>query len=363
MNARIAGVLVILLIALGGGALLVREQQGSQKPADAGTLGQPLLKGLQASQVTSIVIRQPKDAITIAKKDERWTITERGGFPADLDKVHDFVVKAIGLKIGQSEPIGEKDRARLLLDAGGTAVEFLGADGKPLARLTAGKKYFKTEPENPEKAIGDGRYVALPGDEKRVVVVADPLSQASTRSADWISKAGFAAEKVKTMEVRYHDGAAGAATGSSWRIERSGDNAGWKLAGARSDEKLDIARANAASYSLSLIELADVAPADAKPEETGLDKPMVITAATLDGLTYTLKLGKLSGDNYYAAVAIAGEPRPEGKDAEERLKKINERLPREKALAAYTLLVPKSKLEDVVKKRADLLVKKEEKKK
>ncbi len=360
MNPRFLGVLLILLVALGGGALLVREQQASPaKSADAGTLGQPLLKGLQASQIASIVIRQPKDAITIARKDERWTIVERGGFPADFDKVREFVVKAISLKIGQSEPIGEKDRARLLLDAGGTAIEFLGADGKPLARLTAGRKYFKIEPENAEKANGDGRYVALPGDEKRVVVVSDPLAQASTRSADWISKAGFAAEKVKTMEVRFADGAA---AGSSWRIERPGDNAGWKLAGARGDEKLDISKANAASYSLSLIELADVAPADAKPEETGLDKPMVVTAVTLDGLSYTLKLGKLSGENYFATVAIAGEPRPEGKDAEERLKKINERLPREKSLASYTLLIPKSKLDDVLKKRAELLEKKAAKK-
>jgi hypothetical protein len=358
MNARFAGVLFILLIAMGGGALLVREQQSSPKSGGAETLGQPLLKGLQAAQVAGIAIRQPEGAITIARKDERWTIAERGGFPADFDKVREFVIKAIALKIGQSEPVGEKDRARLLLDAGGTVVEFLGADGKPLARLTAGRKYFKTEPENPDKAIGDGRYVALPGDEKRVVVVADPLTQATVRSADWISKSGFAAEKVKTMEVRYHDAAA-----AGWKIERSGDNADWKLAGARGDEKLDVTKANSASYSLSLIELADVAPADAKPVETGLDKPIVVTAATFDGLTYTLNIGKLAGDNYYATVATAGDPAPEGKDAEERLKKINERLPREKALAGYTLLVPKSKLEDIVKKRAELLAPKEAKKK
>lgn len=360
MNARIAGVLVVLLIALGGGALLVRQQQSSQKSAGEGTLGQPLLKGLQASQVAAVVIREPKASIRIAKKDERWTIAERGDFPADVDKVRDFVVKAIGLKVGQSEPVGEKDRARLLLDAGGTAIEFLGADGKPLARLTAGKKYFKAEPENPDKAIGDGRYVALPGDDKRVIVVADPLTQASVRSADWISKAGFAAEKVKVMEVRAPEGAA---SGSSWRIERAGDNADWKLAGAHADEKLDVSKANSASYSLSLIELADVAPADAKPEETGLDKPTLVTATTFDGLSYTLKIGKLAGDNYYASVAIAGEPKPEGKDAEERLKKIQERLPREKSLAAWTLLVPKSKLDDVLKKRAELLAPKAEKKK
>ena len=356
MNARVVGVLLVLLVALGGGALLVQQQQGAKSPDAGATLGQPLLKDLQAAQVAAIVIRQPKETLTITRKDERWTIAERGGFPADIDKVRGFVVQAISLKVGQSEPIGEKDRARLLLDAGGTAIEFLGADGKPLARLTAGKKYFKAEPENPEKANGDGRYVMLAGDEKRVVVVSDPLAQASTRSADWISKAGFAAEKVKAMEVRSPDGV-------SWKIERSGDNADWKLAGARGDEKLDISRANAASYSLSLIELADVAPAGAKPEETGLDKPTLVSATTLDGLTYTLKVGKPSGDSFYASIAIAGEPKPEGKDAEERLKKINERLPREKALAAHTLLIPKSKLEDITRKRADLLLKKEEKKK
>ncbi|HUN67583.1 MAG TPA: DUF4340 domain-containing protein [Burkholderiales bacterium] len=356
MNARIAAALLVLLAALGGGALLVRQQAESQKSPEAGVLGQPLLKGLQASQVAAIAIREPKGAITIARKGEQWTIAERDGFPADYDKVRDFVLKAIALKIGQSEPIGDKDRARLLLDAGGTAIEFLGADGKPLARLTAGKKYFKTEPENPDKALGDGRYVALPGDEKRVYVISDPLAQASTKTADWISKTGFEVEKVKTLELH-------AADGDGWKIERSGDNADWKLAGIRGGEKLEITKANAAGYTFGRLEIADVAPKEAKPEDTGLAKPTAVTATTFDGLTYALSLGKLAGDNYYATLRISGDPKPEGKDAEERLKKINERLPREKALGGYTLLIPKSRLEDIVRKRAELLAKKEEKKK
>jgi hypothetical protein len=357
MNARIAALLLVVLAALGGGALLVMQQQsGSRSPADAASLGQPLLKGLQAAAVASIAIRNPGETLTLTRKDERWTIAERDNFPADFDKVREFVLKAIALKVGQSEPIGEKDRARLKLDAGGTAVDFLGADGKPIAQLVAGRKYFKAEPENPDKALGDGRYVALPGDVKRVIVVADPLTQASTRSADWISKAGIGAEKVKTLDVRD-------AAGASWRIERPGDNADWKLAGARGDEKLEITRANAAAYTFGQITLADVAPKGTRPEDSGLDKPAVVTATTLDGLTYTLSVGKLQGDNYYASVAVAGEPKPEGPDAEERLKKINERLPRERALAGYVLLIPKAKLEDILKKRADLLAKPEAKKK
>ena len=356
MNARVVAVLVVLLAALGGGSLLVRQQADSQKPADATSLGQPLFKGLQAAAVAAVAIRQPKAAITIEKKGERWVIAELDGFPADYDKLRDFVLKAIALKVGQSEPIGEKDRARLLLDAGGTLIELRGADGKPLAQLTAGKKYFKAEPENPDRAIGDGRYVALPGEEKRVIVISDPLTQASAKTADWISKAGFEVEKIKTLELR-------AADGSAWQIERSGDNADWKLAGARGDEKLEVSKANAAAYTFGRIELADAAPKGMKPEDAGLDKPTVVTATTLDGLTYTLKVGKLEGENHYASIAVAGEPKPEGPDAEARLKKIGERLPREKELAQYVVLVPKSKLEDILKKRADLLAKKDEKKK
>ncbi len=356
MNARIVAVLLVLLAALGGGALLVRQQAESQQPADAASLGQPLLKGLQAADIGTIVIRQPKAAITLQRKDEHWIIAERAGFPADFDKVRDFALKAIALKIGQLEPIGEKDRARLNLDASGTAIEFLAADGKPLARLTAGRKYFKSEPENPGQSPGDGRYVALPGDEKRVFVVSDPLTQASTASADWISRAGIGAELVRSLEVKHPDGAA-------WKIERSGDNADWKLAGARGDEKLEITKANAAAYTFSRIELADVAPQDLKREDAGLDKPALVTVTTLDGLTYMLKVGKLAGENHYASIAVTGEPKPEGKDAEERLKKLNERLPREKALADYIVLIPKHKLEDILKKRTELLAKKAEKKK
>jgi len=357
MNARIVGVLVVLLAVLGGGALLVRQQSGTQKPADAALLGQPLLKGLQAAEVATIVVRQPKAQLTIAKKDERWTLVERGGFPADFDKVREFVLKAIAVRIGQTEAIGEKDRARLNLDESGTAIEFAGDGGKPLARLTAGKKYFKSAPDNPDKAIGDGRYVALPGDDKRVYVISDPLTQASTRTADWVSKAGIDAEKVNTLEVRD-------AAGATWKIERSGDNADWKLIGLRADEKLEITRANAAAYTFARIEIADVAAPDLKPEAAGLDKPAAtVTATTLEGLTYVLTVGKPEGGNVYARIAVSGDAKPEGKDAEERAKKLAERVTREKALAAYIVLIPKQKLEDFLKKRSELLAKKEEKKK
>src|SRR5262249_7218953 len=204
MNARVAGVLVVLLAVLGCAALVAMCEARAQRPQNAATLGQPLLKDLKAADIAKISIVAPKSALTLERKEDRWVIDEREGFPADLARVRDFVVKMVGLKIAQSEPIGEKDRARLNLDSStATQVEFAGADGKPLAKLLVGRKIFRSEPENPDRAPGDGRFVLLPGDDRTVFMVPDPLTQATSRTSEWIDKRSFQIEKVKTLEVRY----------------------------------------------------------------------------------------------------------------------------------------------------------------
>ena len=367
MNKQFLAILGVLVVVIGGTALLVFRQSASEKPAVTSQLGQPLLKGLKASEVASIAIREPKATLTLVKKDNRWTIAEKNGFPADLDKVTDLVVKAIELKAGQVEPIGEKDRPRLNLadpgkESAGTEITFKAADGKILAALLVGKKYFKKEPEgDAAKAQADGRFVMVPSDPKQVYIVSDPLRLASAAVGDWISKEGIAIEKVQTLEVKPAEGSDG------YRIERVTDGIDWKLIGATPAQKLDVSRANAASYSLNKIEIEDLAAADA---ETGLDKPTVITATTFDGLTYTLRVGKSEKDKTFVKVEVEGTPKrestprkdekPEEKEKREKAfadeaKKLDERVAREKALKDYVFLVPSRKLADTLRKRGDLL--------
>ena len=341
MNARFAAILVVLLVILGGAALLYRHEEGGRRPDNVATLGRTLFKDLKAADIATVRIIEPKATLTLQRKDERWVIAERADFPADIGKVREFVLKVIGLKIGQSEPLGEKDRARLNLDASGTRVEFKAADGKDLGVFTVGRKYFKREVENPAKAIPDGRFVSLPGEGGTAYLVGDPLSQAAAASAEWIDRTAFKVEKVKTLEVRYP-------AGGGYRIERAADNADWKLAGAKPGEKLDVSRANAASYTLQLLELADVAPKEAT--DTGLDKPILVDATTLDGASYAIKVGKLAGENHYVSFTSSGHSKDEDKAA------------REKQLSQHVLLIPKSKLEDTLKPRAELLEKPQEKK-
>jgi len=336
MSARIAAILVVLLVVLGGAALLMQREDSDRRPQNSSALGQLLFKDLKAADIAQIRIVEPKSTLTLSRKEDGWVIDERGGFPAEFAKVREFVVKAVSLKIAQSEPVGEKDRARLSLDASATQLEFAGADGKPLAKLLIGRKLFRSEPENPEKALGDGRFVMSPADDKTVYLISDPLLQATAKTSEWIDKRSFQIEKVKTLEVRYPGG-------DGWRLERAAENASWKLAQQRPAEKVDLSKANAATYSLSLLDLADVAPKDASLEATGLDKPTRLNATTFGKLSYEVRVGKLEGENYYVKLESGG-------------------VEKDKLFAQRVLLVPKSRLEDTLKKRAELLENKDTKK-
>ncbi len=376
MNQRYALVLALLALVVGGAALYMYRREESAQPALAAQLGQPLIKNLEASEVASIVIRAPQATLTLARKAGHWTLAERNGFPADLNKVTDLVLKAIELKIGRAEAIGEQDRARLaLLDpakstppAGGsaTSLTFKAADGRVLAQLLVGKKYFKNAPTAASADTpADGRFVMLPGHPQQVVIVSDPLRLVSAASADWVSKDGIAVEHVKSLEVK-------PAEGEGYKIERSSESADWKLANAKSGEKLDQTKANAAAYKLGRLEIDDVAAGD-QAGDKDFDHPAVITATTFDGLTYVLHLGQPEDERYRLRVEVEGTPRrepelrkdekPEAKAAREKalaeeMKRLDERVAREKALKDYVLLVAKSKLADLPQKKADLLQRK-----
>ncbi len=376
MNKRVVAVLAVLVLLLGGAALYRYQRDAASRPAAGAHFGQPLLPSLKASEIASIVIREPAATLTLAKKDKVWTIAEKNGFPADLDKVTELVVKAIEIKVVQSEPVGDKDRSRLtLLDPGkagsnaegqATGLAFKAGDGRILAELLLGKKYFKSEPEgDPGKATGDGRFVMLAQDTKQVYIVSEPFRLARAAASEWLGKSGFGIERVKRLEVNLADG-------DGYRIERETDGPDWKLDRAGGG-KLDNSKANSAVYSLNKVEIEDLAASE-KPEDNGLDKPTLVEATTFDGVSYTLRIGRLEKDRYPVRIEVEGTPqrefeerkdeKPEAKTArkksyDEEMKQLGERVAREKTLKDFTVLVAKNRLVEVLKKKGELLQQKQ----
>ena len=96
-----------------------------------------------------------------------------------------------------------------------------------------------------------------------------------------------------------------------------------------------------------------------------------MTAATFDGLTYTLRIGKTAKDKTFVKAEVEGTPKreagpapkdekPEAKEKREKaftdeIKALEERVAREKSLKDFVLVVSARKLGDTLKKRADLL--------
>ena len=140
MANRVVIILIALAIAAGAGAMYMLRGEGKSS-SNAAALGQTLFPQLKAADVTKVTVAEPKGSINLEKKDGRWIIAEAGGFPADIEKVSELVVKVLELKTGQTEPIAEKERARMQLAVPGkgegaaTVVTLKAADGKVLAEL------------------------------------------------------------------------------------------------------------------------------------------------------------------------------------------------------------------------------------
>lgn len=377
MNRKQFLILIVALVVLGGASLALFWQDIAAYRASGAKIGARLLPEFKVADVAEIRLRDAKNQVTLTRKETAWVVQERGGYTANFQDIGDLMVKLLELKVTQSEQVGVSLLPRLELaepgkgEGAGTLIEFKDGSGKPLARLILGKKVLKKDPLNPLPSAKDGvpagRYV-LAGDAKdTVVVVSDPLSKAEANPGRWLDKDFFKAERIKTLAVGPEGGA------PRWKIARNEEYGQWKFAGGGGD--LNASAAVAAVNKLGTMSFSDVA---ANPGPGDTEKPVVAVAETFDKLTYTMKIAKRkTGDEYQVSFTVAGNPpkqrAPEkgekaqdkerrDKEFAETLKKLEERIAAEKALAKWTYVVAKSEIEPLLKERGEMVAKKRDKK-
>ncbi len=379
MNRKQLTTLIVLVLLVGGlGLFFSREQSASWKSAD-GALGQKLLPSLAINDVAQIVIKQPQKELILLKQDDRWQVKERWNYPANFSEIGDLLRKMWDLKVVQSVKIGPSQFGRLELltpDKGtnaGTLVEFKDKSGKTLGSLLLGKKYVKEARGDSQFGGGDfpvGRYVMIPDSPPKVVVISDPLSDVEAKGDHWLNKDFFKVEKLRSISLTSTNAT------NSWKLAREKEAGELILADKKTGEELDSSKASSVGYALSSPSFNDVVSPDAKPEETGMDKPLLATLETFDEFIYTVKIGGKSGeDNYHLNVSVnATIPRertpgkgekPEDKEKldkefQEKTKKQDEKLKQEKALEKWTYLVSKWTIDPLLKERKDLLAEKKD---
>ncbi len=371
-------ILVAALAALAAaGAWIMQSQRTAWGPADS-RIGQRLVAGLKLEGVAEIGLRDASATLTLVRRNGAWVVKERADFPADAERVRELLLKLPELKIVQAEPVAETQRSRLNLaepgaaagTGAGTLLELKDGAGKTMTRLLLGKKVTArtgTEGPSPEQGIPTGRYVMPATETSSVVLVSDPLGTAEAKPEAWLSKDLIRAERVGSITVSGPDGR------ERFSLSRETDSYDWKLAGGG---KPDLQKAQDALNPLQGMSLSDVVP-DPDPAAAGLDRPIVIRAQTLDGVTYTLRVGsKTADDRYFISISVSGEPaaaRIAGKNetAEEKQKqdkafaenraRLVERLGREKKLERWTYLVARTAVEPLLRERAQLLQEKKPK--
>jgi len=369
-------ILVAALAALAAaGAWIMQSQRTAWGPADS-RIGQRLVAGLKLEEVAEVALRDASATLTLVRRDGTWVIKERADFSADAERVRELLLKLVELKIVQAEPVAQAQRARLELaepgaaagTGAGTLLELKDGTGKTMARLLLGKKVTArtaAEGPSPEQGVPTGRYV-MPGTETgSVALVSDPLGAAEAKPDAWLSKDLIRAERVRTITASGPDGR------QRFSLSRETESYDWKLAGGG---KPDLQKAQDALNPLQGMSLSDVVPDSAA---TGLDRPIVIRAQTLDGVTYTLRVGsKTAEDRYFISISVNGElaaARTAGKSetAEEKEKqdkafaenraRLLEKLEREKKLDRWTYLVARTAVEPLLRERAQLLPQKKAK--
>jgi uncharacterized protein DUF4340 len=351
------------------GAAVVLSDRSAWTAADS-RAGQKVIAGLRLSEVAEIAILDPAGETHLVRGETGWSVRERAGFAAETDRIAALLVKLAELKIVQSEPLPESQRARLeLLEAkdkvqgAGTLIELKDAKGGSLGRLLLGKKIVKSSPVaslSRGEAEATGRYLVAGGEAVTLLAVGEPLTEVESKPEHWLVKDLLRADGAKSISSS-KDGK------QRWSVTRETESADWKFAGSK--EKPDLQKATDLASSLGWVNLVDVV-ADPASGDTGLDHAIVIKADTFDGPSYTLRVGKQAGDNYYVKVAVAGEPRKtrtpgkgekaedkakNDKEFEERRKKLVEKLEREKKLEHWTYLVAKNGLDPLLRDRAGLM--------
>ena len=313
--------------------------------------------------------------MNLVKADDLWRVRERSNYAADFSKISAFLVKAADLKILETEQVDAADLPRLQLaaagqgDSAGVLLTLKDKDGKTLKALTLGKSHFQKAAQKSQfggdESYPDGRYVMIAGDTHNALLVPDPLSEAEPKPGQWLNKDFFKVERPKAIAMAYPDAT------NSWQISRTNDAGEWKLAGLKPGQTENTTNLPSVTSPFAAPSFDDVMAPTAKPEETGLDKPTTITVDTFDDFTYTVKVGKKSGDNYPITMTIvanfpkeripAKDEKPEDKDKadkawQERQKQLDATLKQMQAYQNWIYLIPGWSLDSLLKDRKDLIV-------
>jgi hypothetical protein len=361
--------LLLAVAVLAGLAGIYFQVAQSSKWNDSKT-DRTIFQNLPVNDISQIQIRSGAASVTLEKKEDEWRVAERGGYPADFDKIRELIKTLWELKAGQEMQVGPSQLGRLKVTApgqgpeSGIEIDLKGQKESQIASMIIGKS---AEQSNAAAAsAATGRFVYNPAVKDRVYLVSesffsvDPVSVGS-----WLDKAFIAPGELKEIDQ------AAWSNNPGWKVTRKDAKAEWQLEDLQSGESLDKSFSQGlSSFALSFV---NVRPPSVSPDETGLRDPFKISIKTFDGFTYDFLLGRDGPDKTrYLQLNVSADlpsvrPTDPNENADEKKKRdqefdqknatLKERLEKEKRFEKWVYLVPDWHLEQLLKRRNEIVSK------
>lgn len=352
MNRKQFLLLIVIVCILGGLGIAVYQRNSATWEEKAAPSGK-ILGDFDLNAVARVVIRDGNNTLNLVRENEVWTVVERDNYPADFQRIRNFIQTLWLLKPAQEVDADPSLLSRLNLvnpaqgsSNSGTLVEFQNKEAKPIASLLIGKRYFKKAPEAPnEQGYPIGCYVMPVGvTAPKVSLVPERLEVITPNPVIWLDKTFLKIDKIQSIAV---------VSGSmQWKVNRDSETSSdWKLVDLKPQEEMEPKQVPAIAVIFGDPVFYDVLPADTKRE--GFDA--TATVETFDGLVYTLKFGTPDRESIPMTIAITAQERKDEKPEEK--KQREETLAKVKALESRIYVVSKKAFEDLWKPRADLLKK------
>ncbi len=335
--------LVILAAAaavLGGAAYFCNS---GSKIKSSNLNGKPVLGKFDVSAVTKVDVG---GKVVLAASDSGWKVDSFYGYPADVTKIRENLLKLKDLTVGQTA------RGRKIEN--GTKVDLKDAKGSVLASVTLGEQHM-SKPRGHAAQFGgggypDGRYVKF-GD--GVVLVKDALDAFNGDPKKWCETRICSVSSSDVKDVSY--------TKDGKTVKLSRKDSTWTLEGLGEKEELDSSKTYSFDSALSYLDFNGVADPKKPEAEFGFATGCVYTVSLKNGQSYTARIGGTSGSDRYFKVAAAFSPvgtnATENATLEKAVKVFNAKT------GKWTYRISSYSADSMSKSRSDLVKAKEEPKK
>lgn len=316
MNSKKMLVLIMAAVVLVGLAHWSSRRRDSGR-AVARRIGTPVLPALQdvdtVQRVARMTFVSPGSTVEVARVDGEWIAPGKYGYPVKFQNVREFALALINLKTGQVLPDSEVRRKRLGLlpptdaraDAASSGTQVVLADeqGVSLAELIVGNEFQGPEDmDSPMAGYGgmpQGRYVATAD---AMMIVSEQFYGLPRKVQDWLDDdlIHVPGSDIVKIELAHPER-------DRIVLLRPESGGSLTLSDLAAREEMNTSRLGGVSGVLSYLRFTDVADPAMSDEAMGLDRPVVFTAETRDGVRYRIEAGVKVGntDDRYARLSVA----------------------------------------------------------